>query len=97
MDMETIWDKIKKAVEKKCPDVVYEENYPKDRVFPKCTYNKDIEDIDEDEDTITPMVKAMAVIMGVVRAEATVEDDIEVVFAHLPGEETWVITIGDGR
>lgn len=93
--METIFNKIQKAVETNCPDVKYTRNYPKDYV--KLNYTDDEILDDESIDTITPLVKAMKVIMDVIEKEGAGEDDIRVCFNHLPGEEFWGITIGDGR
>lgn len=93
--MTTIYQKIEKAIKEKCPNVHYEKNYPKDFV----KLNHSDEEILEDEsiDTMTPLAEAMAVITETVKAEASQDDDLEIIFAHLPGEETWFIAIGDGR
>ena len=90
--METIYQKIKKAVNAAhIKHVVFEESYPRDRV------KLDFDPIDEEMDTMAPLVEAMKVITDTIDKYADFEDDIEVSFCHLPGEEEWCITIGDGR
>lgn len=89
--METIYQKIASRVRAACPDVIYEEGYPRDYVRLK---NSSPE---EDEDTLGPLLEAMQVIMSGIEDFASVEDDIEVKFYHLPFEEEWGISIGDGR
>ena len=91
--METIFRKIKTAVEEaNIEHIIYEEGYPMDIV-------KLDEDFTEDEsnDTLTPLLLAMKVIMGVIEKEGTPEDAIRVCFGNLPCEEEWFISIGDGR
>lgn len=91
--METIYKKIAKAVkDANIEGIEYKESYPMDFVEMK---GDPIED--EEMDTMTPLVKAMGVIMETVKKEATINDDIRVCFSHLPGEEIWGISIGDGR
>ena len=93
--MITIYQKIEKTIKDKCPNVHYEKYYPRDYV----KLNHSDEEILDDEsiDTLTPLVEAMNVIMETVKAEATQDDDLEIIFTHLPGEEAWCIAIGDGR
>ena len=89
----TIYQKIADAVrDANIKHIVYEEGYPMD-------YVKLDEELTEDEesDTISPMVRALRVITKVINAEATPEDDLRICFCHLPGEEYWGISIGDGR
>ena len=93
--MKTIYQKIQEAVKKNCADVHYEKSYPKDYVKLNHTNDELLED--ESIDTMTPLVHAMQVILDVIKQEATTEDDLEVDFYHLPGEEAWGISIGDGR
>ena len=91
--IETIFTKIKTAVEEaNIEHIVYKEGYPMDIV-------KLDEDFtgDESNDTLTPLVLAMKVIMGVIEKEGTPEDDIRVCFGNLPCVEDWFISIGDGR
>lgn len=91
--METIYTKIENAVKNaNIKGIVYERNYPADMVKLE---GDPIED--EEMDTMAPLTKAMDVIMGVIKTEATPDDDIRVCFCHLPGEEDWGISIGDGR
>lgn len=91
--METIYKKIAKAVkDANIEGVKYKEGYPTDMVKLK---NSLIED--EESDTMTPLVKAMGVIMETIKKEADNTDDIRVCFYHLPGDEDWGISIGDGR
>lgn len=90
---ETIYNKIKNAVvNANIEGIVYEEDYPKDYV--KLTGDP-LED--EEMDTMTPLVKAMKVIMDVVKKEGTTDEDLRICFCHLPNEEYWGISIGDGR
>lgn len=91
--METIYKKIAKAVkDANIEGVEYKEGYPTDMVK---LNNSLIED--EESDTMTPLVKAMGVIMETIKKEADNTDDIRVCFYHLPGDEDWGISIGDGR
>jgi hypothetical protein len=91
--METIFEKIEKAVKAAAiKGVNYKRDYPMDFVF---LSDELVED--ETSDTITPMVKAMSVIMDTIKENATPDDDVRVCFTHLPGEEEWGISIGDGR
>ena len=91
--METIYTKIENAVKNaNIEGIAYERDYPMDMIN---LVGDPIED--EEMDTMAPLVKAMKVIMDVIKKEATVEDDIRVCFCHLPGEEEWGISIGDGR
>ena len=94
--METIFTKIESAIKKAdIKDVVFVKGYPRDMVLHKKS-NDEILD-DEDYDTLTPLVAAMKVIMGVVEKEATRDDDVVVEFRHNPFDETWCIEISDGR
>lgn len=91
--METIYKKIAKAVkDANINGIEYKEGYPTDMVE---LDNSLIED--EESDTMTPLVKAMGVIMETIKKEADNTDDIRVCFCHLPGDENWGISIGDGR
>lgn len=91
--METIYKKIKEAVVgANIEGIKYKEGYPMDMV--------ELDDNlieDEESDTMTPLVKAMEVIMETVKKEGAADDDIRVCFCHLPGDENWGISIGDGR
>ncbi len=97
----TIYQHIQTAIEKaNIEGIVYEEGYPKDHIrlendpFESEEYEEgELPDVD----TITPLVKALAVVTKAIKKHATPEDDIEVVFYHLPGEEELGIAIGDGR
>ena len=97
----TIYQHIQTAIEKaNIEGIVYEEGYPKDHI--RLVDNPfESEEFEEgelpDTDTITPLVKALAVVTKAIKKHATPEDDIEVVFYHLPGEEELGIAIGDGR
>lgn len=91
--METIYQKIEKAVKNaNIPGIIYKSGYPTDNIVLD-------EELTEDEtnDTMTPMLKVMEVINKVLLKSADSEDDIRVCFCHLPGEEYWGISIGDGR
>lgn len=97
----TIYEHIKTAIEKaNIEGIVYEEGYPKDHIRLE-NDPFESEEYEEGElpdmDTITPLVKALAVVTKAIKKHATPEDDIEVVFYHLPGEEELGIAIGDGR
>ena len=96
LPIETIFTKIESAVKNaNIKGIVFEKGYPRDIVRHKKS-NDEILD-DEGYDTLTPLVAAMKVIMGVVEKEATCEDDVVVSFRHNPFEEEWCIEIGDGR
>lgn len=91
--MKTIYEKIKEAVKaENIENIIYEEGYPADTI-------KLDESLTEDEEanTIEPMARAMKVIIDTISKEASSCDDIRVCFSHLPGEEYWGISIGDGR
>ena len=89
----TIYQKIKDAVESaNIKHIIYVEGYPKDIVKLDHELTED-----ESSDTISPMVRALRVIAKTINEEATSEDDIRVCFCHLPSEEYWGISIGDGR
>ena len=91
--METIYQKIEKAVKAAAiKGITYKRYYPRDFVVLDKELTKD-----ETADTLTPMLKAMEVIMGTIKKEATPEDDITVEFTHIPFDEIWKISIGDGR
>lgn len=91
--MRTIYQAIREAVEAaKIPGIRYEEGYPRDHVR---LVSDPVED--EEMDTMKPLLEAMKVITAAIENEADQEDDIEVTFYHLPGEEEWGIAIGDGR
>lgn len=91
--METIYKKIAKAVkDANIEGIEYKEGYPMDMVE---LDNSLIED--EESATMTPLVRAMEVIMETIKKEADNTDDIRVCFCHLPGDENWGISIGDGR
>ena len=101
----TIYNRIQEAIEKaNIEGIEFEENYPRDyvRLVGNPFKNEDLEEEELEEalenfDSITPLVKAMQVIIKTIKKYATPEDDIEVVFCHLPGEEQLGISIGDGR
>ena len=89
----TIYEHIKDAVKKaNIPDVIWEDDYPRDRV----KISDKLTD-DEQSDTLTPLVKVLRVIADTIEKYGTSDDDIEVDFYNLPGEEEWGIAIGDGR
>jgi hypothetical protein len=46
---------------------------------------------------MTPLLQALDVIKCTIENFADKDDDIRVCFCHLPGEENWGISIGDGR
>ena len=93
--MQTIYTKIQHAVVKHCPEVRFEEGYPRDHVVLPQSNEEILED--DTIDTLKPLVKALRVIADAIEKNGTIEDDIEVRFCHLPGEEQWGIAIGDGR
>lgn len=91
--METIYNHIKEAVNAaNIPGIKYVESYPKDFI----EFENDPAD-DEEMDTMTPMLQALEVIRCTIENFGDKDDDIRVCFSHLPGEETWCISIGDGR
>lgn len=91
--MKTIYQKIEDAVKSaNIKGVHFKEDYPKDFII----VDEELTE-DEESDTMTPLVKALSVVTEVLRAEGTSEDDIRVCFCHLPSEEYWGISIGDGR
>ena len=91
--MVTIFTKIKDAVKKaNISGINYKEGYPMDMVELDESLTED-----ESSDTITPLVSALEVITKTVKENATPDEDIRVCFGHLPGEEEWFISIGDGR
>lgn len=91
--METIYQKIEKAVKAAAiKGITYKRDYPRDFVFINAELTED-----ETADTLTPMLEAMAVIMDTIKKEATSDDDIRVCFTHVPFDESWEISIGDGR
>jgi hypothetical protein len=91
--METIFTKIQKAVENaNIPGIIYKKGYPMDMVELEESLKED-----ESSDTVTSLATALEVITKVIKKEATPEDDVRVCFGHLPGEEEWFISIGDGR
>ena len=91
--MDTIYEKIEKAVKAAhIKHIKYENGYPKDHIV------LDFDPIeDEEEDSMQPLIEALKVITETLDKHADFEDDIEVTFYHLPGEEEWGIAIGDGR
>jgi len=104
--METIYQKIKNAVESaNIKGIVYEESYPTDHVklvgnpFEKADElsEEELDEAFENFDSVTPLVKAMQVIMKVIKTELTEDDDLEVCFYHCPFNEELGIAIGDGR
>jgi len=88
-----IYEKIKNAVENaNIKGLEYKNDYPRDIIRP------DFDPIEnEDADTVAPLAEALKVIAETIKTEATVDDDIEIVFQHIPSEEGWRIEIGDGR
>ena len=83
--METIFTKIKDAVKKaNISGINYKEGYPMDMV-------------ELDESLTEDEYSALEVITKTVKENATPDEDIRVCFGHLPGEEEWFISIGDGR
>ena len=91
--METIYQKIEKAVKAAAiKGITYKRYYPKDFVVLDDELTED-----ETADTLTPMLKAMEVIMDTIKKEAAPDDEITVEFTHLPCDEIWEISIGDGR
>lgn len=91
--METIFTKIEDAIKKSgIKNIRYERCYPKDYVKLDDNLTEN-----EESDTLTPMVKAMEVITNTIKENGSSDDDIEVTLYHLPGEEEWGISIGDGR
>lgn len=91
--METIYTKIGEAIKNSgIKGIKYVEDYPMD--FVKLE-DELIED--EESDTLTPLVKAMEVITKTIKDCGDSNEDIRVCFTHLPGEEEWGISIGDGR
>ena len=94
--METIYKKIENTIKTSgIEGIKYVHDYPRDLV--KLTQSDEEILDDESIDTLTPLVLAMDVITKTIRENGTPEDDIEVVLYHLPGEESWGISIGDGR
>lgn len=94
--METIYKKIENAIKTSgIEGIKYENGYPKDYV--KLTHSDEEILDDESIDTLTPLVLAMDVITKTIKENGSTDDDIRVCFCHLPGEEYWGISIGDGR
>ena len=94
--METIFNKIESAIKNSgIKNIKYQKDYPKDYV--KLVWSNDEILDDESIDTITPLVQAMEVINNTIKENADSDEDIEVTLYHLPGEEAWGISIGDGR
>ena len=93
--MDSIFNKIERAVRANCENVKYVRDYPMDFV----RLNKTNDEILDDEsiDTLNPLVDAMKVIMDTIKENGGIYDDIRVCFTHLPGDEEWGISIGDGR
>ncbi len=94
--METIYNKIEKAInDANIEGIKYVRSYPADCV----RFNKSDDEIldDEDFDTVTPLANALEVIAKTINENATIDDSIEIRFGHLPGDEIWRISIGDGR
>lgn len=91
--METIYSHIEEAVRAaNIPGIKYVKDYPMDYVF---IDGDPIED--EEMDTMGPLLQALEVIKCTIENFGDKNDDIRVCFSHLPGEETWGISIGDGR
>ena len=89
----TIYQRIEEAVKNaKIEGISYEKDYP-------CDFVRVDESLTEDEesDTLTPMVKALKVITDTIEKYGTADDDIEVNLSHIPFDEYWAISIGDGR
>ena len=102
----TIYQKIQDAVESaNIKGIVYEEGYPTDHVRLADNPFDKVDELSEEEldeafenfDSVTPLVKAMDVIMKVIKKEMTEENDVEVCFYHCPFNEELGISIGDGR
>mgnify|MGYP003371512690 CR=1 FL=1 len=94
--METIFNKIESAIKNSgIKNIKYLKDYPKDHV--KLVWSSDEILDDESIDTITPLIQAMEVINNTIKENADSDEDIEVTLYHLPGEEEWGISIGDGR
>lgn len=102
----TIYQKIQDAVESaNIKGIVYEEGYPADYVKIADNPFDKVDELSEEEldeafegfDSVTPLVKAMDVIMKVIKKELTTNDDVEVRFCHCPFNEELRICIGDGR
>ncbi len=89
----TIYQRIEEAVKNaKIEGVSYVRYYPCDFI----EVDESLTD-DEESDTLTPMVKALKVIADVIEKYGTPDDDIDVRFYHVPSDEQWTISIGDGR
>ena len=89
----TIYQRIEEAVKNaKIEGISYVKDYP-------CDFVEVDESLTEDEesDTLTPMVKALKVITDTIEKYGTPDDDIDVRFYHVPFDEQWAISIGDGR
>ena len=94
--METIYDKIEEAVNAaKIDGIKYERGYPSDCIHFEKTNDEIIDD--ENLDTVGPLAQALVVIAKTILQKASIDDDVEVTFRHLPAEESWAIYIGDGR
>lgn len=89
----TIYERIEEAVKNaKIEGISYEKGYPRDfvRVDDNLIEN-------EESDTLTPLVTALKVITDTIEKYGTADDDIEVNLSHIPFDEYWAISIGDGR
>ena len=93
--METIFTKIEQAVKEKCKGVQFVHDYPKDFVKLDKTDDEIIED--NSIETMKPLADAMQVILDTIKEHGSDDDDLRVCFCHLPAEEYWGISIGDGR
>lgn len=89
----TIYQRIEEAVKNaKIEGVSYEKDYPCDFV----RVDESLTD-DEESDTLTPMVKVLKVITETIEKYGNSDEDIDVHFCHIPFDEYWAISIGDGR
>jgi hypothetical protein len=93
--MDSIFNKIERAVRANCEKVKYVRDYPMDFVLLTKTADEIIED--DSIETLKPLADAMQVILDTIKEHGTDDDDIRVCFCHLPGTEDWAISIGDGR
>ena len=89
----TIYQRIEEAVKNaKIEGISYVRDYPRDFIEVDESLTED-----EESDTLTPMVKALKVITDIIEKYGTPDDDIDVRFYHVPFDEQWTISIGDGR
>lgn len=91
--METIFTHIEEAIKTaNIPGIKYVKSYPADYIELEESLTED-----EENDTMTPMLQVLDVIKCTLENFADKDDDVRVCFCHLPGEEDWAISIGDGR